>query len=92
MFRCPNEEASSLSQSTTTHPQCQCVPHVGFLMTGRIPAQLGRLRGSSGRPHQAAVEERGLFGRSVLQLVQQQEPQYGVLAMLDFAKKCIKSL
>lgn len=38
----------SLSQSVTTHPQCQCVLYFGFLMTGRIPAQLCRLRALQG--------------------------------------------
>lgn len=60
----------SLSQSVTTHPQCQCVLYFGFLMTGRIPAQLCRLRGSTGRPHQAAAAAgKSLLGRIGVQLV-----------------------
>lgn len=59
----------SLSQSVTTHPQCQCVLYFGFLMTGRIPAQRCRLRDSAGRPHQAAAEGKSLFGRTGVQPV-----------------------
>lgn len=93
MFRCPTDEVSlSLSQSTTTHPQCQCVPCFDFLMTGQIPAQLCRLRASAGCPHQAAAEGRSLLGRTGVRWCTRQEPWYGVLAMTDFAEMCIESL
>lgn len=73
-------------------PQCQCVPYFGFLMTGQIPAQLCRLRGSARRPHQDADEGRSLFGRTGMQLVQQARALVWSAGNNCFCKKYIKSL
>lgn len=90
LFRCPNAE-DIFSQSTATHPQCQCVLWLGLLMTagslpGSAPAML------LGCPHRTAPDEekRGTFQAQSGSSAMSESLGEKALPEFYFVKNCIE--